>query len=123
MGHGSYRISGNFGPLIPVVKDAKENGFDDVLWLIDDYIKELTIMNVFFVCQNRFGEVELLTPADDGCIFNGVLRKSIVEMADVIQKEKGIKLIEKNISIHEIISAHAEGRLIECFGAATSNFV
>lgn len=49
MGHGHYRISGNFGPLIPVVKDAKENGFDDVLWLIDDYVKELTILNVFFL--------------------------------------------------------------------------
>lgn len=49
MGHGAYRISGNFGPLIPVVKDAKDNGFDDVLWLIDDYVKELTILNVFFL--------------------------------------------------------------------------
>jgi branched-subunit amino acid aminotransferase/4-amino-4-deoxychorismate lyase len=49
MGHGGYRISGNFGPLIPTVKDARENGFDDVLWLIDDYVKELTILNVFFL--------------------------------------------------------------------------
>jgi branched-subunit amino acid aminotransferase/4-amino-4-deoxychorismate lyase len=49
MGHGSYRISGNFGPLIPVVKDARENGFDDVLWLLDDYVKEMTILNMFIL--------------------------------------------------------------------------
>ncbi len=73
-GHGSYRISGNFGPLIPYIKDARENGFDDVLWLIDDYIKELTILNFFVLWKNRAGEVELLTPSDDGCLFNGVPR-------------------------------------------------
>lgn len=43
MGHGNYRISGNFGPCIPSVTDAKNNGFDDVLWLIDDYVEEMTI--------------------------------------------------------------------------------
>jgi len=62
MGHGSYRISGNFGPLIPSVTNAKDNGFDDVLWLIDDYVEELTTMNVFFYIQNRKGEKELITP-------------------------------------------------------------
>ena len=49
MGHGSFRLSGNFGPLLPTIKDARQNGFDDVLWLIDNYIKELTILNVFFL--------------------------------------------------------------------------
>jgi branched-subunit amino acid aminotransferase/4-amino-4-deoxychorismate lyase len=37
------------GPLVPAVSDAKSNGFDDVLWLLDDYIKETTALNVFFV--------------------------------------------------------------------------
>lgn len=47
LGHGEYRVSGNIGPLVPTVHDAKINGFDDVLWLLDDYIKEMTILNVF----------------------------------------------------------------------------
>lgn len=47
LGHGRFRVSGNLGPLIPSVTDAKMNGFDDVLWLLDDYIKEMTILNVF----------------------------------------------------------------------------
>jgi branched-chain amino acid aminotransferase len=49
MGHGEFRISGNFGPLLPTVTDAKINGFDDVLWMIDDYVQEMTILNVFFL--------------------------------------------------------------------------
>ena len=49
LGHGAFRISGNFGPLIPTVRDARSNGFDDVLWLIDDFVKELSIMNIFFL--------------------------------------------------------------------------
>lgn len=123
MGHGHFRIAGNFGPLIPVIHDARQNGFDDVLWLIDDYVKEMTVLNIFFLVQDRHGEVELITPSDDGCIFNGVPRQSILDLKDKIFKEKHIKVSEKIISIHEIISAHHEKRLLECFGCATSNFI
>jgi branched-chain amino acid aminotransferase len=49
LGHGSFRISGNLGPLVPAVSDAKSNGFDVVLWLLDDYIKETTVLNVFIL--------------------------------------------------------------------------
>jgi len=55
LGHGSYRISGNMGPLVPRIQDAKWNGFDDVLWLLDDYVKEATVLNVFILQQSRFG--------------------------------------------------------------------
>ena len=54
MGHGSYRLSGNFGTLIPKVSNAWNNGFDDVVWLIDDYIKELTVLNFFALVQTRY---------------------------------------------------------------------
>ena len=68
LGHGQYTLSGNLGPLVPYVSDAKANGFDDVLWLLDDYIQEMTVLNVFFVVMNRYGEVELITSQDNGCI-------------------------------------------------------
>ncbi len=76
MGHGAYSISGNFGPLIPVIKDARDHGCDDVLWLLDDYVKEMTILNFFVLQKSRMGGVlELVTPSnEDGCIFNGVPR-------------------------------------------------
>ena len=47
---------------------------DDVLWLLDDYIKEMTILNIFMLQESRYGHLELLTPPNDGCILNGVTR-------------------------------------------------
>jgi hypothetical protein len=42
-------------------------------------------------------------------------------LKDEIQKLTGAKLIEREISIHEIKSAFYESRLIEIFGGATSS--
>lgn len=123
MGHGSYRISGNFGPIIPSVTDAKNNGFDDCLWLLDDYLEELSIMNIFFYIQNRHGEKELITPSANGTIFNGSHRKAIIELADKIAFDKNVTVIERKISIHEIISAYEEDRVIEIFGVSNENLV
>ena len=55
LGHGQYTLSGNLGPLVPSVSDAKKNGFDDVLWLLDNFVQEMTILNVFFVLKDRYG--------------------------------------------------------------------
>lgn len=41
------------------------------------------------------GELELVTPPNDGCIFNGVLRQSIIELKDQILKERGVHVVEK----------------------------
>lgn len=87
LGHGSYRVSGNFGALMPSMVDARNNGFDDVLWLLDDYVKEMTVLNVFTLWKSRFGVIELVTPPNDGCIYNGTLRQSIIDMAEEIYKE------------------------------------
>lgn len=62
--------------------DAKNNGFDDVLWMLDDYIKEMTILNVFTLWQSRYGDFELITPPNDGCIMNGVSRQTILDLKD-----------------------------------------
>jgi branched-chain amino acid aminotransferase len=106
------------GPLIPSVWDAKSNGFDDVLWLLDDYVKECTVLNVFILQQSRFGHMELVTPPDDSTIINGMMRKTILEMREHIEKTYGVKLEERQISIKEIINSSKEGRLFEIFGAA-----
>lgn len=55
LGHGQYTISGNLGALVPYVSAAKKNGFDDVLWLLDDFVQEMTVLNVFFILQDRYG--------------------------------------------------------------------
>ena len=47
LGHGSFSISSNIGSLTPCVMEAKEQGYDDVLWLLDDYILELSSKNIY----------------------------------------------------------------------------
>merc|ERR1712130_840221 len=119
LGHGQYRLSGNLGPLVPSVTDAKLNGFDDVLWLLDDYIKEMTILNVFVLQMSRYGHMELLTPPDDGCILNGVTRQTILDMKNDIKAKLNVEVHEKQVSIHELINSNKEGRLFSVFGAST----
>ena len=120
-GHGNFRIASNFGPLVPTITDAKNNGFDDVLWTLDGFVKEMTVINVFAVIKSRYGVVELITPPNDGCIFNGSVRKSIIELASEIERETGgIKVVERQLSIDEMVSASREGRFQEFFGGATS---
>ena len=123
LGHGQYTLSGNLGALVPYVADAKLNGFDDVLWLLDDYVQEMTILNVFFVYKDRYGKYILSTPLDNGCILPNTIRNSILDLADKIYDETGLEVSEKQISIHEIINAHEEGRLIEVIGCSTSSFI
>ena len=36
MGHAAYRIGGNLGPLTPAMSSAKHDGFDEILWLLND---------------------------------------------------------------------------------------
>ena len=90
LGHGQYTLSGNLGALVPYVSDAKLNGFDDVLWLLDDYVQEMTILNVFFVYKDRYGKLMLTTPLDNGCILPNTIRNSILDLADKIKEDVGL---------------------------------
>ena len=123
LGHGRYRIAGNYGPILPTITDAKDNGFDDVLWLLDDYVKEMTNLNVFAIQQSRYGHLEMLTPPDDGCIHNGIMRKSVLELAGEIKKKFNIEVVERQFSIQELINSNKEGRLLEMFGTSISTTV
>ena len=91
--------------------------------MIDDYVQEMTILNVFFLMVNRYGKLELVTPEDNGCILPCPIRNTILELKDEIEKETGMTPIERPVSIHEIINANNEGRLIEMIGCSTPSFI
>jgi peroxiredoxin family protein len=46
-----------------------------------------------------------------------------MEMQEHIYKDTGMVVAEKNISIHEIIQAHQENRLIEIIGCSMASHI
>jgi len=52
-----------------------------------------------------------------------VIRKTVIDLKDEIKEETGINVTERAISIHEILNAHKESRLIEVIGTSTPSFV
>jgi branched-chain amino acid aminotransferase len=69
-------------------------------------------MNVFFVMGNQ-----VVTPSlEDGTILEGVTRDSAI----VVLHEMGLEVIERKISIDELMDAYEKGVLTEVFGTGTA---
>jgi branched-chain amino acid aminotransferase len=68
-------------------------------------------MNIFFVIDN-----EIITPALSGSILSGITRDTVKLLA----KKWDNPVIERRLSIDELIEAHATGKLQEMFGSGTA---
>ena len=77
-------------------------------------------MNLFYVWKNKDGETELITAELDGTILPGVTRDSVLSLA---REMDDIKVTERVYKIEELLEAHAENRIIECFGTGTAAIV
>src|ERR1700722_11986005 len=73
-GVGFAKTAGNYGSAMLVTAEAKEKGYDQVLWMDSvehKYIQEIGTMNVFFVIGNK-----VVTPdLEAGTILGGVTRE------------------------------------------------
>lgn len=116
-GTGEVKTAGNYAAsLYPQTQAAKE-GCDQVLYLDaveHEYIDELGGMNFFIVRGN-----ELVTPSLNGCILNGVTRRSILELAT----ELHLKPVEEKISITKLIGDIKEKRVTESFACGTAAII
>lgn len=113
-GTGEAKAAGNYAATILPTETAKNNGYDQVLWLDANnfnYIQEAGTMNIFFKVAGK-----IITPKLDGCILKGVTRDSVIKLLE----HKGFKVEERSISIDEIITYHKEGTLEEAFGTGTA---
>lgn len=116
-GVGEAKTAGNYAASLYPAKLAREKGFDQILWLdgiYNKYVQEVGTMNIFFVLKDK-----VMTPAEDGAILKGVTRNSLMK----ILKSRGIEVVEKLISIDEVIDEYNKGNLIEIFGAGTAAVV
>ena len=113
-GVGETKTSANYATTFSAGRQAREQGFDQVLWLDGGehrYVEEAGLMNVFF----RIGD-RVVTPELNGAILPGVTRESIVTLLD----DRGIAVEERAVGIEEIVAAFDEGVLEEVFVTGTA---
>jgi len=113
-GVGFTKTAGNYAASLKAQLSAQPRGYSQVLWLDgveQKYVEEVGSMNVFF----RIGD-EVVTPALNGSILAGITRESVIELLT----KWGVKVVERKLSIDEVMLAAADGTLKEAWGTGTA---
>lgn len=113
-GTGEAKTGGNYAGSLLAAKLARQNGFDQIIWLESPAFKkvqEAGMMNLFFVLGDT-----VVTPKLSGAVLKGTTRTYCID----ILKEKNIPIEVRDIEIDEIVNAHQQGNLKEAFGAGTA---
>lgn len=112
-GLGAVKAGANYASSLKAALEAKQKGYAQVLWLDKDHegIEEVGTMNVFFVMDN-----EIVTPALNGSILSGGTRASVIDLL----KSKNLPIVERRITISEVIDKIKSGQLKEAFGTGTA---
>lgn len=113
-GVGEVKTAGNYAASIMAAVEAQRAGFTQVLWLDGverKYVEEVGTMNIFFVIGD-----EVIPPPLSGSILPGVTRDSVLRVA----RDLGRKVVERKISIDEVLAAQEAGTLAEIFGTGTA---
>ncbi len=114
-GTGNIKAAGNYGMSMYPTHQAKNKGFNEILWtdgIEHKYVQEIGTMNVFF----KIGDTVITPDIEHDTILAGISRDSVITLL----REKGIKVEERQISIDEIEAAYRAGELKEAFGTGTA---
>ncbi|WP_342512356.1 branched-chain amino acid aminotransferase [Sporosarcina sp. FSL K6-1522] len=113
-GTGTAKTAGNYAAALKAQEVADAEGYSQVLWLDGvekKYVEEVGSMNIFFKING-----EVVTPALNGSILDGITRKSILQLL----RHWNVPVNERKISMEEIQTAHVNGQLEEVFGTGTA---
>ncbi|MEA2014264.1 MAG: branched-chain amino acid aminotransferase [Thermodesulfobacteriota bacterium] len=116
-GVGDCKAAGNYAASLYASREALKKGCAQVLWLDareQKYVEEVGTSNIFFVIGD-----DLITPPLSGSILPGVTRDSVIRLA----RSWGINVLERQLSIDEILSSNANGTLKEAFASGTAAIV
>jgi branched-chain amino acid aminotransferase len=116
-GLGECKTPANYAASLLAGEQAIRKGFTQVLWLDgveQKYIEEVGTMNIFINMKN-----EIVTPKLNGSILPGVTRRSVIE----ILKEWKMNIVERAISIDEVVESYNNGNLIGLFGTGTAAII
>ncbi|WP_203362575.1 branched-chain amino acid aminotransferase [Bacillus sp. REN10] len=113
-GTGEAKTAGNYASSLKAQEVASQKEYSQVLWLDGvekKYIEEVGSMNVFFKING-----EVVTPALNGSILEGVTRNSVIQLL----KHWGVPVSERRVSMQEVYDAYKAGQLEEAFGTGTA---
>jgi branched-chain amino acid aminotransferase len=116
-GLGEAKTGANYAASLQAGERAKKKGYAQVLWLDaieHKYVEEVGTMNLFVAIGD-----EVITPPLDGTILPGVTRESVLRLLEA----RGLKAVERRVSIDEIRAAAKAGTLKEIFGTGTAAVV
>ena len=117
-GTGYAKCAGNYAGSLAPLKEARQNGCPQVLFLDSqhgEFLEELGGMNIFIVEKNG----TLVTPQLTDSILPGVTRDSIIELA----RAQGHTVQERPISINEVRDGLASGNITEIFACGTAALI
>ncbi len=113
-GTGDTKPAGNYAAALVADQEAREAGFNSVMWLDAQerrYVEECGVMNVFFL----LGE-DVVTPSLSGTILPGITRDSVITLL----RDLGYRVKEDRISMDDLLKSYERGELRECFGTGTA---
>lgn len=130
-GLGAKKHTPNFAPAV-----APAKGISQTLWVFPDidtetgteeeYITEagamdlFCTMNIFYAIKGLDGRNELITPPVGSIILEGLMRLCVIELAQERLVPQGWSLVERNITVRELIQLEDQGRILEVFGTSTA---
>ena len=113
-GTGNVKTGGNYAASLLAFREAAAKGYTQVLWLDaceKRFIEEVGTSNIMFIIGD-----ELITAPLGGTILPGVTRDSVLELA----RNWGMNVVERRLTIDEVIQAQKGGYLKEAFGTGTA---
>ncbi|EME84022.1 uncharacterized protein MYCFIDRAFT_162874 [Pseudocercospora fijiensis CIRAD86] len=131
-GFGYAKLGANYGPSLVAQGEARSRGFDQVLWLFgkECWVTEAGASNFFVVMREKeTGKLQLITaPLEERIILEGVTRASVLELAKErfakkTNETEEVEVVEQRFTMHDIVAAKQEGRLVEAFAAGTAFFI
>lgn len=113
-GTGEAKTAANYALSLPSVNFAISKGYHQVLYLDAETrsnFEELGGMNFFWVKNGA-----LYTPKLDGQILHGITRKTILEIAKLLN----LPAYEQKLPLAELIQGHKDGSISEVFACGTA---
>jgi branched-chain amino acid aminotransferase len=116
-GVGYAKTGGNYAAALLPIKQAQDDGFDQIVWLdakTKTCVEEMGAMNIAFVYEDR-----IITAPTGETILDGVTRDSI----GILCKDFGYNWVEEHPVVADVCADAESGKLKEAFACGTAAVV